>query len=176
MLTWTIGGKLLGNETIVQHGLDLVDGCLKTYENSPYVFNTPSAATCPDRVLSTGIGPEGFAFKSAKGTYTGKSLSSDDSTFYDQHGWYVFNGASYYDLRPEVMESNFYAYRVTGDTKYLDHAARFIESIQKYLAAGSAYAPLQDIRDPNSGFFDDTESFFFAEVLKYLCVLLTLCA
>ncbi|KAF8230305.1 hypothetical protein L208DRAFT_126379 [Tricholoma matsutake] len=31
--------------------------------------------------------------------------------------------SSVYILRPEVLESNFYAFRVTGDTKYLNRAA-----------------------------------------------------
>ncbi|KAG5219755.1 glycoside hydrolase family protein [Salix suchowensis] len=91
---------------------------------------------------STGIGPESFAYISADG--------------------------SDYILRPEVLESNFYAWRVTGDTKYLDNAAAAIDSFNKFLPATVGFAGIDDVNDPNSEKIDDTESFWFAEVLKYL--------
>ncbi|KAF9010160.1 glycoside hydrolase [Cyathus striatus] len=147
---WLFGGKLLNNDTIVQYGLELVDACWNTYASTV-----------------TGIGPESFAFKSADGDYTGSTLSSTQETFYNQHGYYITS--SYYVLRPEVLESNFYAWRVTGDTKYLDRAASAVDSFNKYLQVeGSGFAGLTDVNDLNAGKYDDTESFWFAEVLKYL--------
>jgi hypothetical protein len=43
-----------------------------------------------------------------------------------------------------------------------------LKAILKNTKAPLAYAPIVDVSQLNSGFFDDTESFFFAEVLKYL--------
>lgn len=60
---------------------------------------------------------------------------------------------------------------VTGDTKYLDRAASAIDSFNKYLAAASGgFAGLNDVNSDDDGFWDVMESFWFAEVLKYLCV------
>ncbi|EJD51258.1 seven-hairpin glycosidase [Auricularia subglabra TFB-10046 SS5] len=148
-----MGGKLLGNDSIVATGLKLVDGCLATYNTS------------------TGIGPEVFAYASADGNYTGGSSSAADLAYYREHGFYVYNGYAYYDLRPEVMESNFYAWRATGDKKYYDAAVQFVDNLNKWTAVGGANAGIGDVRQTQwgqSGFFDNTESFFFAEVLKYL--------
>ncbi|KAH7099793.1 seven-hairpin glycosidase [Auriculariales sp. MPI-PUGE-AT-0066] len=149
---WIMGGKLIGNETIVNWGLELVDGCIATYNTS------------------TGIGPEVFAYATATSNYTGVDATADDLDYYNDHGFYVYNGAAYYDLRPEVMESNLYAWRTTGNKKYYDNAVKFIGSLNA-TAVGGANAGIGDVRQTaygESGFFDDTESFFFAEVLKYL--------
>ena len=113
----------------------------------------------------SGIGPEGFAYISSDGNFTGNPIAPDQLKFYNQHGFYVTS--SYYILRPEVLESNFYAYRVTGDRKYFDRAIRAVESFNKHLRTNSGYAGLHDVNQPSAK-IDDTESFWFAEVLKYL--------
>ena len=75
-------------------------------------------------------------------------------------------------MRPEVLESNFYAWRVTGDEKYQQRALAAAQSMNKFLQVNNAFAGINNVSETNSGFIDDTESFFFAEVMKYLCVLL----
>ncbi|TFK34475.1 glycoside hydrolase family 47 protein [Crucibulum laeve] len=147
---WLFGGRLLNNQTIVDIALKLVDGCWNTYAGT-----------------ATGIGPEAFAYISSDGNFTGNgNPSSDQLAFYQKHGFYIT--ASDYILRPEVLESNFYAYRVTGDSKYLDRAASAIDSFNKFLQTPTGFAGINDINDPNTSKIDDTESFWFAEVLKYL--------
>ncbi|KAF8889714.1 glycoside hydrolase family 47 protein, partial [Infundibulicybe gibba] len=147
---WLLGGKLLNNNTIVQHGLDLVDACWNTYAST-----------------ATGIGPESFAYISSDGTFTGGSNpTSQQTAFYNKHGFYI-TGADYI-LRPEVLESNFYAWRVTGDTKYLDRAASAVKSFNQFLKVKSAFAGITNVDSVSSSMFDDMESFWFAEVLKYL--------
>jgi len=140
----------LNNDTIVQHGLDLVDACWNTYAST-----------------ATGIGPESFAFISSDGSFTGGSNpTSQQTAFYNQHGFYI-TGADYI-LRPEVLESNFYAWRVTGNTKYLDRAASAVKSFNQFLKAKTAFAGISNVDSTSSSKFDDMESFWFAEVLKYL--------
>ncbi|KIM46837.1 glycoside hydrolase family 47 protein [Hebeloma cylindrosporum] len=149
---WLFGGKLLDNQTIVDIGLQLVDSCWNTYAST-----------------STGIGPEQFAFISDDGGYTGGNTASlSQFNFNGQHGFYITS--PYYILRPEALESNFYAWRVTGDTKYLDRAALAITKFEKYLKVEETggYAGLYDVDSTNSRRVDDTESFWYAEVLKYL--------
>ncbi|KAK0489042.1 glycoside hydrolase family 47 protein [Armillaria novae-zelandiae] len=136
---WLYGGTLLGNDTIVNTSLELLEGCWNTYAST-----------------ATGIGPEAFAYITPGGNTS--SLSADQQSFYDKHGFYITS--SYYILRPEVLESNFYAWRITGDTKYLDRAGLVqVDSFKNYLTA---------CHSTNSSKVDDMESFWFAEVLKYL--------
>ncbi|KAJ7876397.1 glycoside hydrolase family 47 protein [Mycena leptocephala] len=138
---WLLGGKLLKNQTI------------NTYAGT-----------------ATGIGPEDFAFISSDGNFTGDTITADQIAFYNKHGFYITTPD--YKQRPEVLESNFMAWRLTGDTKYLDHAAAAIASFNKFLPPpdGVAFASLNDVNNPARGLFDMTESFWFAEVLKYLYV------
>ncbi|SJL03895.1 related to Mannosyl-oligosaccharide alpha-1,2-mannosidase precursor [Armillaria ostoyae] len=144
---WLYGGTLLGNDTIVNTALELLEGCWNTYAST-----------------ATGIGPEAFAYITPGGNTS--SLSPDQQSFYDKHGFYITS--SYYILRPEVLESNFYAWRITGDTKYLDRAASAVDSFKNYLSAAVAYDGIYDVDSTSSSKVDDMESFWFAEVLKYL--------
>ncbi|KAG7448703.1 glycoside hydrolase family 47 protein [Guyanagaster necrorhizus] len=147
---WLLGGKLLNNQTIVDIALQLVDACWNTYAST-----------------ATGIGPETFAFISSDGNFTGGSaIDADQLSFYQEHGFYI-TGSDYIQ-RPEVLESNFYAWRATGDTKYLDRAASAINSFQTFLPATVAFAGINDVNNRNSTKIDDMESFWLAEVLKYL--------
>ncbi|KAF7305092.1 alpha-1,2-Mannosidase [Mycena kentingensis (nom. inval.)] len=151
---WILGGKLLNNQTIVDWGLKLVDGCINTYKST-----------------ATGIGPEGFAYIASDGNFTGfPDPTTEDLAFYAQHeafqGFYVI--ISDYILRPEVLESNFYAWRATGDPKYLQNAVDAIAAFEKHLPVNGAYAGLDDVNNVDSTRIDDTESFAFAELFKYL--------
>ena len=86
----------------------------------------------------TGIGPETFAFISDDGANTGGDAPTvDQLAFYKQHGFYI-TGSDYY-LRPDVLDSNFYAWRVTGNIMYINRAASAIESFNKYLPTTVGY-------------------------------------
>lgn len=120
--------------------------------------------------IRTGIGPEVFAYISPDGNYTGSSPPSQQQLdFYKKNGYYIL--ASDYILRPEVLESNFYAWRATGNMKYYNRALAAVESFNDYLIVGNGGATgLNDVNNVTAGRVDDTESFWFAEVLKYLYV------
>jgi mannosyl-oligosaccharide alpha-1,2-mannosidase len=150
---WLLGGQMLNNQTIVNIALQLVDACWNTYAST-----------------ATGIGPEAFAWISPQTNFSGETPAPSDLAFYRQHGFYIFSGDNFWLQRPEVMESNFYAFRVTGDTKYLDRAASVVKSIQEFTRAPEtgAFAPINDVNAKNTTLMDDTQSFFYAEVLKYL--------
>ncbi|KAK7032613.1 hypothetical protein VNI00_012876 [Paramarasmius palmivorus] len=148
---WILGGKLLNNETIVSVGLALTDACWNTYAST-----------------ETGIGPEGFAFVSKDSLSTLDAISDQQKAFNTKHGYYITSSA--YILRPEVLESNFYAWRATGNVTYLDRAAEAIKSFNKFLSVDSSggFSGIWDVDDLSAGRDDHTESFWFAEVLKYL--------
>ena len=104
---------------------------------------------------------------SADGNFTGDGDPSEDQlAFYRKHGYYIT--AADYVQRPEVLESNFYAWRVTGDQVYLQRARSAVESFNKYLSTATGYAGIYDVNNCTTPKIDETESFWFAEVLKYL--------
>lgn len=147
---WLLGGKLINNATIVDIALKLNDACWNTYAGD-----------------ATGIGPESFAYISSDGNFTGGDApTAEQLAFYNEHGYYI-TGSDYIQ-RPEVLESNFYAWRVTGNTTYLDRAAGAVKSFQTFLKTPTGYAGINDVNDLNTTKIDDTESFWYAEVLKYL--------
>jgi len=83
-----------------------------------------------------------------------------------KHGYYIT--AADYVQRPEVLESNFYAWRVTGKQVYLERARNAVASFNKYLSTKTGFAGIYDVNNCNTTQIDETESFWFAEVLKYL--------
>ncbi|PVH93200.1 glycoside hydrolase family 47 protein [Periconia macrospinosa] len=137
-----LGGLVLGEQKYVDYGLELVEGCHETY-----------IAT------ATGIGPETFGWNE-------KSVPSDQSTLFNKSGFYITDGG--YQLRPEVIESFYYAYRATGDVKYQEWAWDAFLTINETTRVGSGYSSIRDVNvEGGGGFTDFQESFWFAEVLKY---------
>lgn len=144
---WMLGGKLLGNNDIFQMGLALTEACYNTYASS-----------------ATGIGPESFVFRSASGSTNRVKIT--DEAFYAAHG-FDYDAKSYV-LRPEVLESVFYAYRLTGDRKWQDRAWAAYQSLVKYCKAPASLAAIDDVTNVNTKQLDDSESFLYAELFRYL--------
>ncbi len=71
-----------------------------------------------------------------------------------------------YPLRPEIMESTYYLYFYTKDSRYLEMASTFIGSLVHNCKTGSGYAALHNIETREKS--DSMESYFLAETLKYL--------
>jgi mannosyl-oligosaccharide alpha-1,2-mannosidase len=137
-----LAGQVLGKQEYIDYGLNLTAAWHETYVGT-----------------ATGIGPEIFGWDAA-------NVPADQAAFYNSTGFYIVNGN--YVLRPEVIESYYYAYRATGDTKYQDWAWDAFLAINATCRAGSGYSGLNDVNVAGGGGFDDfQESFWFAEVLKY---------
>ncbi len=75
-----------------------------------------------------------------------------------------------YQLRPEIIESAYYLYYFTHDPQYRAMGYTFFNAIVKNCRTPSAFAAISDVRTMKQR--DDMESFFFAETLKYLYLLL----
>jgi mannosidase alpha-like ER degradation enhancer 2 len=75
-----------------------------------------------------------------------------------------------YELRPENIESAYYLYYFTRDPKYRQMGMTYFESIVKECRTPSAFAALSSVETKTQR--DDMESYFFAETLKYLYLLL----
>ncbi|MFA5832586.1 MAG: glycoside hydrolase family 47 protein [Bacteroidota bacterium] len=78
----------------------------------------------------------------------------------------IYNG---YPLRPEIMESAYYLYKITGDTLYQQMGKTFFESLKRYCRTEHGYAELDDVVTKKQR--DMMESFYLAETLKYLYLL-----
>ncbi|CAF0831381.1 unnamed protein product [Brachionus calyciflorus] len=105
--------------------------------------------TCHESYIRTAthLGPESFSFDS-----TNEAYAAD----------------KYYILRPEVIESYFYLWRITKDEKYRDWAWDAVEAIEKYCKTENGYSGISDVNSPNPNKDDVQQSFFLAETLKYL--------
>jgi mannosidase alpha-like ER degradation enhancer 2 len=75
-----------------------------------------------------------------------------------------------YALRPEIIESAYYLHTYTKDPRYLEMGRTFLDSLMRYCKTDSGYAALKSVATKEKK--DDMESFFFAETLKYLYLLL----
>ncbi|KAM0459724.1 hypothetical protein ACHAPV_005438 [Trichoderma viride] len=143
-----LGGILLGEQKYIDFGIELTNSYFDTYNQT-----------------ASGIGPEGFQWVDSANSSSSQPPSSD-AGFYNTAGFWVT--APYYILRPETLESIYYSYRITGDSKYQDIAWDAISAILSKCRAGSAYSSINDVTQANGGgASDDMESFWFAEVLKY---------
>lgn len=89
------------------------------------------------------------------------------------HDLGVMHDAPYSMLRPETVESLWYMYVATGDTKYQDWGWRIFEAIEKYgRLEGGGYCGIEDVREAGEPRKRDRmETFLLSETFKYLFLL-----
>lgn len=110
----------------------------------------------------TGLGPEIIHFNMEN-----ISDSSREDT-------YVKSLDAHSLLRPEAIEAWFYLYRVTKDKKYQEWGWSAFEAIEKYAKVESGgYSSIDNVLRKKIRRRDKMESFFPAETLKYLYLLLS---
>jgi mannosyl-oligosaccharide alpha-1,2-mannosidase len=135
-------GKILNDTRYVDFGLKLTESCHDMYIRT-----------------ATRIGPEKVRWPSA-------SMTPEQWTEFEALG-YAITDASY-KLRPEVMESYYYAYRVTKDRKYQDWAWDAFVAIVAHTKTRNGFAPISNVNKVGGGWKQlRQESFFFSELLKY---------
>lgn len=125
-----LGGKYLGREDIIQFGLDTVDTCHHMYIQS-----------------ETRIGPEYVNFMPKlpqKPAYDPPSQGHWDQL--RKRGFWVTDAR--WMLRPETIESYFYAYRITGNTMYQEWAWDAYKAMLAASTAEFGYAEIQDVTHP----------------------------
>jgi mannosyl-oligosaccharide alpha-1,2-mannosidase len=87
---------------------------------------------------------------------------------------FVESGGSHYLLRPEMIESVYYMHYYTGDPKYREWAYAMLQSLNKYAKVQYGYTAIRDVRSSQKpGPKGEEESFFFAETLKYIYLILS---
>ncbi|CAD0101408.1 unnamed protein product [Aureobasidium mustum] len=143
---WILGGLVLGNQTLIDLGQNLTDSCAETYN-----------------ATLTGIGPEAWEWED-------KNFFEDDDEevdmFIEDNGFNITDAS--YNLRPEVLESLYYAYRATGDTKYQNLSWKAFRAINATCRTGSGFSSVSNVNAPHGGSFSNfQESYMFAETFKY---------
>lgn len=153
-----LGGLLLQNQTFIDFGLKLSESYFETYRQTP-----------------AGIAPELFRWVDDGNNPLAKKNSNRPpppkwQSFYEKSGFYHTNPE--YILRPETIESLYYAYRATGDKKWQDMAWEAFGSLNKMTKVEGGYTGLRSVMksfdDKSGGYIDKMESFWLAETLKYL--------
>lgn len=96
---------------------------------------------------STGVGPETFTYN--KGT----TPTALDRSF---------------NLHPQVAESIWYAWRLTGDPIWQERAWTIYEALERHCKTSEGYTGLIDVTDLNSKTIQSREPFLIGELFKYL--------
>ena len=143
-LSWFAGGSfilagmVMGYNTLINYGLSIADTARAVYS-----------------MTVTRLGGEFVAWDTAcnDSCDAGTSLRIVDGRF---------------RLRPEVLETWYYAYRATKDAKYRDWSWAAIEAINQYCRTDTGFSAIWDVDASDGGGKSDVqESFVFAEVMKY---------
>ncbi|KAJ2723817.1 hypothetical protein GGI07_002356 [Coemansia sp. Benny D115] len=152
--TLALASKLVGSESYFEFAKTLLEG-------GYYVFDS----------MSSSLGAEAIRF-------VRKNVPSDYYTMRDSARMQVdAKGFAldrpYYLLRPELIESLFYMYRLTGETVYADRVWKIWQGIQRNCRVENGYVGTANVSVDASvtgvmNSVDSTESFFYAETLLYL--------
>ncbi len=71
-----------------------------------------------------------------------------------------------YDLNPEIIESAYYLYNITGDSVYYKMNMQYWSDIKEYCKTEVAFTSIENVETMKKR--DYMPTFFFAETLKYL--------
>lgn len=74
-----------------------------------------------------------------------------------------------YPLRPEIVESTYYLYQYTKDSRYLHEGEKMWKDFVRHCRTDVAYAALKNVTTKEKS--DSMQSFLFAETFKYFYLL-----
>lgn len=141
-----LGGRLVQNETYVEYGRKVTDACVWAYKHAP-----------------NGIMPEAFTMTACP---SHEACPYNGSLPQEHPGFTKVQDAKF-SLRPEVIESVFYMYRITGDAAYQDIAWEMFQTIERSTRTDLANAGIENVMTEESAKVDKMESFWLSESLKY---------
>jgi mannosyl-oligosaccharide alpha-1,2-mannosidase len=134
------------NQTLVDYGLSIADAAGAIYH-----------------MTTTGLGGEFVTWS----TTCDNSADGETKTCDPKDAIQIADGR--FRLRPEVLETWYYAYRATRNSKYREWSWAAFEAINRYCRTDSGFSAIRDVNAEDGGGKSDVqESFVFAEVLKYV--------
>jgi mannosyl-oligosaccharide alpha-1,2-mannosidase len=152
-----LGGRHFNRKDLIVLGQALLEGCRHSYTMTP-----------------SRIGPESWSWKPAAPYRSGTFMPTTERQLQEQSEYGLWTVDPSYRLRPEYVESLFYAFRVTGEERYRDWAWEVFKAIEKHCKTDFGYAGLKDVtvdghvNAKQNWLTSETESFWLAETLKYL--------
>ncbi|KAG8451584.1 hypothetical protein GDO86_003689 [Hymenochirus boettgeri] len=75
-------------------------------------------------------------------------------------------GERYYLLRPEVVESYVYLWRLTHNPKYREWGWEIVQALEKYCRIESGFSGIRDVYNTSPNHDNIQQSFFMSETLK----------
>ncbi|KAK7523716.1 glycoside hydrolase [Phyllosticta citriasiana] len=154
-----LGAKYLNRPDISTLGLALLEGCRHSYN-----------------ATTTGIGPEIWSWIPMSNLPNATFLPQTPREERELAHLGFWAADPRFRLRPEYVESLFYAWRITGQQRYRDWAWDAFVAYEKHCKTDFGYASIADVNDgfdtgagkPKPRHLDEAESFWTAETLKYL--------
>ncbi|KAK6533909.1 hypothetical protein TWF281_005254 [Arthrobotrys megalospora] len=150
-----LGAKYLSQPSLFSFGEALIEGCHHSYDSMP-----------------SKVGPENWSWMPREShlrpPHFPGPITLSQKEMYEKTG--IWPTATNYNLRPEVVESYFYGWRITGEEKYRRWAWEAFEAIVKATEVEWGYSELEDVTTAGKkgNLRDTSESFWSAETLKYL--------
>ncbi|KAJ1668642.1 hypothetical protein IW140_002070 [Coemansia sp. RSA 1813] len=153
--TLALASKIVGSDTYFSLAVDLLEGGYSVFDEMPSTLGAESIQ---------------FVRKNVPSDYQALSSQAERNQV-DKYGFVLQR--PYYVLRPELIESLYYMYRLTGDKIYGDRAWKIWQGIQRNCRVDNGYVGTADVTVDASvtgvkNTIDSTESFFFAETFLYL--------
>ena len=143
-----LGGMVTNNRTILDFGLSIADTGGAMYA-----------------MTATGLGGEFVWWTEDCSDDWGENPCTADNSY--RLSTVEFN------LRPEVIETWYYAYRATRNPKYQEWAWSAFQAIEQFCKTDSGYSSISDVTNVDGGAkLDKQESFLYAEVFKYIYLIL----
>ncbi|KAF3119824.1 hypothetical protein TWF569_003573 [Orbilia oligospora] len=150
-----LGAKYFSQPSLLSFGEALIEGCHHSYDSMPSKIGPESWSWMP---RESHLRPPHFP----------GPVALSQKEMYERTGIWVT--VTNYNLRPEVVESYFYGWRITGEEKYRQWAWEAFEAIVKATETEWGYSEVEDVTEVRKGrnLRDTSESFWSAETLKYL--------
>ncbi|KAJ5679670.1 mannosyl-oligosaccharide alpha-1-2-mannosidase 1B [Penicillium macrosclerotiorum] len=152
-----LGGKYLDRPDITELGMQVTDSC-------HWLYNT----------TLTKLGPSTIAWYNSNNLAYNNAYNKNATYRAEaaKNGYFIEDPS--YRSYPEPLESVFYAWRITGDTRWQDYNWETFQALNTTRSASVPYTEISDVNAPYGGeLVNYVSSFYFAEVLKYLYLTFT---
>lgn len=144
-----LGGMTTNNQTLVDFGLMIADTAGSLYQHT-----------------ASHLGPEWVHWTPDCGRDWGEKHCSGYNS--------VRPADLSFRLRPEALETWYYAWRATKHPKYREWAWQMLQAINKVCKTSTGFSGISNVTAPDGGQkLDEQESFVFAEVFKYMWLMYT---
>ncbi|KAJ1899651.1 hypothetical protein LPJ66_001976 [Kickxella alabastrina] len=151
--------KLIGSDSYFKLAEDLLEGGYSVFDSMPSALGAEAI-----RYVRKNVPTDYFLLKNSSRIEV------------DKYGFSLER--PYYLLRPELIESLFYMYRLTGKSMYADRVWSIWQGMQRNCRVEDGYVGTADVSVDAAvsgvvNSIDSTESFFYAETFLYLYLTFT---